>query len=117
MNLTIERNKWARGGMNGQSALLNNRGNMCCLGFYCAALGFSLTEIDDLGMPAELANNHESSKGFEWLVGRGNNDSYRDSEIGENLAHINDRSSLTESEREATIIELFKDNYVKVTFV
>ena len=57
MNLTIERDKWVRGGTNEKSELLNSRGNMCCLGFYCRTLGFKAKTILDLATPGEVANS------------------------------------------------------------
>jgi len=36
--VTIDRLKWARGGINGSPRLLNKDGNMCCLGFACNQL-------------------------------------------------------------------------------
>ena len=52
--LTIARAKWARGGYNGNAALLNKDGNMCCLGFACRAAGFSAKAIKGHGEPQDL---------------------------------------------------------------
>lgn len=49
MKLTIDRDKWARGGNNGAAALLNDDGNMCCLGFLAIELGLSAAQIKNVG--------------------------------------------------------------------
>lgn len=36
--LIIDRSRWARGGKGGFPTLLNNKNNMCCLGFLCTNL-------------------------------------------------------------------------------
>lgn len=50
---TIIEEKWARGGINGVSALENMDGNRCCLGFLCLELG--APTVRDLYMPHEAA--------------------------------------------------------------
>lgn len=49
--LTINRAKWARGGYNGDSMLLNSKGNMCCLGFACRVVGIPANKLKGIGTP------------------------------------------------------------------
>lgn len=49
---TIDRSKWVQGGHKfksilGASKLLNNHGNMCCLGFYSKACGVPDKELEN----------------------------------------------------------------------
>ena len=49
MKLLIDRLRWARGGNNGNAALLNEDGNMCCLGFLAIEMGLTRDDIDGVG--------------------------------------------------------------------
>ena len=50
MRYTVNRGQWVRGRLGGESLLLNDRGNKCCLGFVALQDGFY---EDDLAMIAE----------------------------------------------------------------
>lgn len=50
ITLTIDRKRWARGGKKGEAALLNDEGNMCCLGFACKKLGVSEEQLAQRSM-------------------------------------------------------------------
>lgn len=67
--LIINRAKWARGGKNGSAALLNSAGNMCCLGFACARLGFTKDQLADEGEPLSLAESLEDVEKIRKLGG------------------------------------------------
>jgi hypothetical protein len=138
---TIKRSKWARGGINGKSALLNNQGNMCCLGHYAKACGFSNNDIDSLSGPVDLYRDKSCSIGKAWSANYiGNNleiiawktkllenDVSLDGVIYKlnsgnawDLMEINDRDRCefdNESDREKELIKRFKKIGIKVKFV
>lgn len=41
MEFTVKRSQWSRGNSKGETALLNSRGNLCCLGFFARQYGVS----------------------------------------------------------------------------
>ena len=59
-NLTIDRSKWLRGGNIPvgvepyHTCLLNEKGDMCPMGFHMCALGFPEEFIKNVGEPSEL---------------------------------------------------------------
>lgn len=107
--LFIDRSRWLRGDGNGQ--LLRRRdGKMCCLGFECLRRGVSPDLIAGFDMPRELDVDHKLLAGL--IEGCGN-----DSRIARDLAGVNDRTSLSEPEREAEIIAGFWELGVAVKFV
>lgn len=69
--LTIDRARWRRGGddshlvaVSGITALLNDKGLMCCLGFDALACGLSSSRINSLADPCALFDEGEL-EGFE----------------------------------------------------
>lgn len=63
--LTIDRGRWANGGNTGRPAvgttmLLNEQGNMCCLGFACNAAGVPKDHLKGLGIPSQLIRSLHS---------------------------------------------------------
>lgn len=109
--LTIERSKWRRGGSDhdgtqGPTALLNEKGLMCCLGFDALACGLlpgaivgrvspaEVTEFADT-LPSEYVNQRVNSFGLNTLWVRAA------------MGH-NDDSSLSSVGREAFIREDLK---------
>jgi hypothetical protein len=140
---TIKRSKWARGGMNGPSALLNSLGNMCCLGHYSKACGFSNEEINELDEPRHIVQSKQVKLGDVWranylqedielldwdsfLIKHDNYTSSLNIRITDNtdiswkLMEINDRAPYdfkNEIAREKEIIKKFKSIGIKVKFV
>lgn len=104
MNLTINRTRWARRGIRGQSLLRNERGNMCCLGFLGRACGIKPAALTGMGIPWALDQELRAKypKGANKHFGE--------------LAGINDDKTKSDAEREATIKRLMKKFGVNVRF-
>lgn len=114
MKLTIDRTKWLRGEGTGNSALLREKdGKMCCVGFYCLALGKTKEEISERKWPLKTWPE------FAWLVRqedtlRRPNDETCDNN-GVTLWKLNDNPEV--ENREARIAEAFAKNGVEVEFI
>jgi hypothetical protein len=113
--LIIDRSKWRTGGSNfnyrfGGTELLNDKGMMCCLGFYCLQIGNkSKQEIFEIALPETLGDY----TGIEPLVkGSGYN-----SEFTEDAVSINDAESLLNEFREIQIHQHFKIINIDVKFI
>lgn len=100
--LTINRKRWARGGKNGEAALLNRESNMCCLGFACRAIGFSKNDIKDEFSPKGLANISLSAcERLDKLVVSGpDGNVWRNSEDTAKAIIINDSGDISDKMRE-----------------
>lgn len=116
-SFTIRRSKWARGGKKGSSALLNSQGNMCCLGFYSKACGFTKENIQHIIAPDRIPvmqNYSEAIKFKSKLI------KYRDypntTKICDDLMDINDDQYITDKVREEKLTKKFSKMGVKVTF-
>lgn len=114
--LIIDRSKWRTGGNKlneqyGDTKLLNDKGFMCCLGFYCLQIGNKKTQdIEDIALPENLDNYD----GIEALI---NNKTYYNSDFTETAIRINDSTETDNDLREHKIIEHFKEINVSVNFV
>lgn len=129
IKLTIDRTRWARGGKNGQAALLNTGGTMCCLGFACRALGLEEAEIREEGDPDEVANrlkgdraallqplcyqadvlddDGDETRAFEW----------RDKAGVITAMAVNDDDNLADDDREAKLTPVLASLGFDVEFV
>lgn len=119
---TIQRSKWVRGTIGGDSKLLNSQGNKCCLGFLCSSFGAHDDILKNQTGPDKIANKLSLP---DWLV----HWSYQASIEGTQVWHpfstyatnvlisVNDCSLLTEKQREEKLAEVFAVHGVKVTFV
>lgn len=111
MELKIDRSRWRSGwesptkSGSGTTCLLNERGYMCCLGFYCLALGYAKNDIRDIDDPSML---YEIDLIEEWL-------SANHWERLQELVEVNDHRGLTRQEREAEVKRLFRP-HVEVVF-
>lgn len=121
--LIIDRSKW-RTGENGdystgvgRTLLLNNEGNMCCLGFECLRIGLSKEQINGKGAP----DNHDM-KFIIWRTNRANHllDKKNGIILGSNwmteAIGINDDTTIDSVTREARIIDHFKLVGITVKF-
>jgi hypothetical protein len=128
--LTIDRSKWRTGGDDfiepqkdlGRTMLLNDKGQMCCLGFYSKQLGgLSDEEILNIDAPSTLAERC----GY----GRMNGDMLRlvkndfcgefkteNTSFAEEAIAINDNERIENDVREIEIIQHFKRIGVDVVF-
>lgn len=131
--LTINRKRWARGGKNGDAALLNTEGNMCCLGFACKKLGFSVNEINGIGAPCDLMDALQETKAQAERAAKKlaplakyrvvMADEYGVDVRGEqkastdNAMSINDDTDITDSVRERKLVPVLKRLGFNVKFV
>jgi hypothetical protein len=120
--LTIDRNKWARGGYNGEAALLNDDGNMCCLGFACRASGLAAKTIKGIGLPGDLPDESldpvRMAKKLGKLVKRTTTDGiYSDGRYVDDAVCTNDDNNISESMREYRLKPILKKLGFSVKFV
>ena len=117
----ISRKKWSRGHEDnalllGKSAekWVNNktakRGNMCCLGFACLALGAKKKEIRDKGMPCSVPR-HLEGLNIDWMCGR------KDTDFSFRASAINDDPDINNTQREKRLRKLAKRHGFKFVFV
>lgn len=118
--LIIDRSKWRTGGsgqnvgldlnnMFGDTQLLNEKGFMCCLGFYCLQISeLSPNEIREIALPSgldrlhmveELVNNHDG-----------------ESEFAERAVFINDSSDPNDL-KESQLKQLFETREIELEFI
>lgn len=137
-DLVIDRNRWARGKKNGLSSLLNDDGNMCCLGFAALQItGLSETDIQGFGQYEELTDHtdHLLEHGTPFCEPYHGEHDYdptimdtkfhnqaveiNDFELGNSTIYFGTRDVLVESEedREEQLTKLFKENGIDVTFI
>ena len=118
LEVIIDRSKWNRGIPKvkyrqhfGGSALLNEQGNMCCLGFVCKALGLSDEQIANREYPQSTSLKIPQLTEF-------NNVSYpQDTTLSCTAAVINDSPIIPPKEKEKRLKSLFIENDIKLTFV
>ena len=120
--LTIDRSKWANNSTKealGNSELLNEEGNMCCLGFYAKACGFTDASIQGVAVPSRLSRNtKETVPGLTNSVYT-DSDGFsraRATDLSDEAISINDSTYDTNS-RERALKALFKAHGTKVKFV
>lgn len=115
MKLTIDRSKWLRGeGGDASKLLRSSDGKMCCLGFYALAKGATESQIRDTNTIAGvhgLAKLMPEMCRYEKMASSTN-----DSAVAADLMWKND-CLLTDSEREANIVSIFKEVGVEVEFI
>lgn len=113
---TIKRSEWYRGKGYLHSKLLDDCGLKCCLGFFALECGLSKEEILDIEEPAQLLSKDEDSKLIEW-------ETFLVDELGSNtsdcssLMLINDSKVSSDKEKEDSIIRIFNNKGIKVSFV
>ena len=118
--LTINRNKWARGGYNGDSMLLNTESNMCCLGFACRALGVSAKTIKQVAMPDSLANRAAQPSYTAKKLGRlvvSEDEGYGNSNPTDDAQSINDDEDISDKMREFRLKPILQKLGFAVKFV
>lgn len=124
MKLVIERERWFRGQGAAISCLLNEHGQMCCLGFFGVACGYGADAILDLADPENVVRGRLNLWPDWALVERDERD-LDDEYIGRrafnapdihDLIVANDDAMLPEPERESRIAEIFAKHGVEVEF-
>lgn len=122
--ITIDRSKWRRGGDKqenaGDTALLNEQGFMCCLGFICLAEGFTVEEILKAGEPCDInisvwdeATQERAQNLLEFENDEDNYPTVLTKEIVVRAIRVNDSEDdrVGDPEREAALKEIFHDIY------
>lgn len=116
--LIIDRSKWRTGGRkydasHGKTLLLNEEGNMCCLGFYCLQLGkLDENEIIDIGLPEDLVRGDLNADMLHLV----HENDLRNTIFTTKAIEINDAKLLTNEQREKAIQEHFKQIDLEVVF-
>jgi hypothetical protein len=111
----IDRSKWRTGGDSlnqkyGSTQLLNSKGFMCCLGFFCVQIDNRTTdEIIGVFEPIGLDNNIRGSN----LIG---DDGFTKLWV-ESAIIINDDDDISNETREERIHKLFKEHGYDVKFI
>lgn len=128
MSFQINRKRWVRGcGIEvmdkyGSTSLLNENGNMCCLGFLAKKCGLKNEDIMGIDDPLGLVNSYEDNNNilekikdtpYIYLLDKDLNEH---SEIGVKLMQINDRQKDSET-REQDLADAFKTIGIQVKFV
>lgn len=117
MKFTVNRVKWQRGVI-GAGSLLNDSGNMCCLGFVCRAVGMAPRSILNVGMPDDITTSGERRV-------RGLLTELSDEAVGvivsttlaQVAAEINDNPRLSDAEREHRLTAAFLEDGHTLDFV
>lgn len=110
--LRIERKFWGRGESGGSLLGIrpDNKGRMCCLGFYAKACGISRTEYENRAMPDEVTpNGVRKVRAWGLLL--------NNPKITQRLAAINDSINSNDLHKETRIKAVFSKLGVKVRFV
>ena len=112
--LIIDRAKWRTGGYShiqtgeGGTALLNNDGFMCCLGFRCHQMGIPKKDLLGKEVPETLSKN--------WVIPDLIDSVGNDTDFTNTAIEINDDRDITREEREKEITEHFATIGVTVEF-
>jgi hypothetical protein len=127
LTVKINTRKWVRAGVPkikeeaylflGSSKLINENGNMCCLGFACLEMGFTEQEINRVGGPSGILTRSVANQDEELfrkavsllekhgLISKAEGDNYRNSAIGLDLMSMNDGSAVDDLPRAESDIE------------
>ena len=135
-DLIIDRKKWARGGNGGLSSLLNDDGNMCCLGFAAIQItGLTEEQIQGFGQYEELIDEtafllengtpfcepYEGEHDYDPVIAdtKFHSDAIRlnDYKLQYSNDPIGDVFIKDEVDREEQLTKLFKENGIDVTFI
>jgi hypothetical protein len=114
MKFIVDRSKWYRGGGTNSSALLRPDGSRCCIGFVGQQVGIPDT---DLLNRLTIWDVWSFGKGIEveWPEWMMNLDPHT---VNIDAAYaVNDDSSLSESDRESKLKEIFLRNGDEIEFV
>jgi len=122
MKLEIDRERWLCG--DGDGLLLDDHGNMCCLGFYSNVCGVADKDMLDWTSPSELFMDREKPKAemvnfkdLVRLVPRNPGNSAIDTQLCRELMTINDSVNYDNITREIMIRDSFKTIAIEVVYV
>lgn len=109
--ITIDRKKWVRGNLNGESALLNDDGCRCCLGFaVCQITKLPLIAIQGMGDPEQVF------AGQSFLTELNEDGCVVNNHLTNRAIKINDDVLISERVREYRLARLFKGYDIKIVF-
>lgn len=120
--LIIDRAKWRIGGEGihktgeGNTALLNDEGFMCCLGFRCEQMGIPKKDLLGAVTPDSLSELYDIPDLIEKVGSYDGYDAYDDTPFTQEAVNINDNTDLSPEEREKAITKHFKKIGVIVEF-
>jgi hypothetical protein len=135
IKVVIDRSKWRTGGFSskatgaGITALLNDEGYMCCLGFCMAASKVAKKDLLCIASPPTLMNTIKSdskklgrvlrSNGVRALASLSLSDyrTYISTDLTSNAMNINDSHDTTPKQKEKAILELFRDSVFDLEFI
>lgn len=106
--LSIDRARW------GKSALRNDDGTMCCLGFLGVACGVPESEMLEVGMPNDIVGMKYRSKYPIDVFADDDRDT--ESDFADEAASINDSGIIKPYRKEEKLKKLFKTVGIKLTF-
>jgi hypothetical protein len=113
--ITVDRKKWARGGKNGDACLLNDQGNMCCLGFAARQISrISRSALADAGMPCDV---YMKPSFLTEIDTSSNPNEVQDNALSRAAANFNDDLKISDKMREYKLTRLFKKHGIKIRFV
>ena len=115
MDLVIKRSEWLRGEKYNSFLIRPSDNKKCCLGFLGLACKVPSKVMIGMSCPESLRYEKQRKK-FPALYFRESNPILLRSDIGDQIVTINDREDLSDSAREALLIELFKKIDVNVVF-
>ena len=114
--LYIDRAVWCRGDVNNgrskSSAMVTDKGSMCCLGFIGKACGIKKEDMLNVSVPYLL----EGKASKIWPAPNYYRGPLSDYKPIDDLVAVNDSLDISESTREKRITSLMKKAGVKVTF-
>ena len=118
LEVIIDRSKWNRA-MPGKSVadtmgavkLLNEAGNMCCLGFVSKSLGLKDEHIRDRAYPQSTMQE------IKHLTAFNSYNIIKDTTLSCRAAGINDDRTLSPQMKEQRLKNLFLEHDIKLTFV
>lgn len=110
---TVKRSRWARGGNNGKSRLLNEDGNKCCLGFAICQISkhIPVERLLNMGCP----NNVFSKESFLTYVDE--DGIVNDNLLADYAMAINDDHLMLDKMREQELKKLFREHKIIIKFV
>ncbi len=121
---TINRSKWVHGGERikdilGTSELLNDCGNMCCLGFYAKACGVPEDKLSGIATPEQV---RAGTTRVPYMTTNFENKYRVNSDLASGLMSINDHEEGSDNEnislkdKEKLVRDKFKEIDVRVRF-
>jgi hypothetical protein len=90
--------------------LLNEHGNMCCLGFLCRQLG--IEDILNIAIPSDIPRSVSSFREMDFLFSQSESGKFYESII----INLNDHREKSNEERELVLKKLFRRNHIELQF-